>query len=158
MQSLTRRELLKLLALLPAVGIPGPAPRRRASPRPQGQLPPNILILVFDALSAEHVQLYGYRRSTTPNLARFAERAVVFHSHYSAGSFTTSGTASLLTGSYPWSHRAINLQGTALDEFTDRRTCSGCSASRGTIGSPILTTLSSRPCWINSDPTSTISP
>ena len=120
MQSLTRRELLKLLALLPAVGLPGPAPRRRASARPQGQLPPNILILVFDALSAEHVQLYGYRRSTTPNLARFAERAVVFHSHYSAGSFTTSGTASLLTGSYPWSHRAINLQGTALDEFTDR--------------------------------------
>jgi choline-sulfatase len=119
-RSLTRRELLKLLALLPAVGLPEPAPRRRPSAWQRGQRLPNILILVFDAFSAHHVQLYGYRRPTTPNLARFADRATVFHSHYSGGSFTTPGTASLLTGCYPWSHRAINLQGTVLDEFENR--------------------------------------
>jgi arylsulfatase A-like enzyme len=120
MQTLTRRDLLKLLALLPAVSLPGPATRQGPSARQGDRQLPNILILVFDAFSAHHVPLYGYRRATTPNLSRFAERAVVFHSHYAGGSFTTPGTASLLTGTYPWSHRAIHLQGTVLDEFRDR--------------------------------------
>lgn len=120
MQSLTRRDLLKLLALLPLVSLRGPPTRRRPLAQRDARQLPNILILVFDALSAHHVPLYGYRRATTPNLSRLADRAVVFHSHYSAGSFTTSGTASLLTGTYPWSHRAVNLQGTVADEFRDR--------------------------------------
>ena len=120
MQTLTRRDLLKLLALLPAVSLREPATRQGPSPRQGDRELPNILILVFDAFSAHHVPLYGYRRPTTPNLSRLADRAVVFHSHYAAGSFTTPGTASLLTGTYPWSHRAVNLQGTVLDEFRDR--------------------------------------
>jgi hypothetical protein len=120
MPSLARRDLLKLLALLPLASLPEPTMRRRPSIRPGGVRRPNILILDFDAFSAHHVPFYGYRRATTPNLARFAERATVFHSHYAAGSFTTPGTASLLTGAYPWSHRAINLQSTVSDEFRER--------------------------------------
>jgi arylsulfatase A-like enzyme len=57
------------------------------------------------------LSLYGYPRETTPNLNRIAERATVFNRHYSTANFTTPGTASLLTGLYPWSHRAINLTG-----------------------------------------------
>ncbi|MEW5938918.1 MAG: sulfatase-like hydrolase/transferase [Chloroflexota bacterium] len=72
---------------------------------------PNILILVFDTMSAPHLSLYGYPRATTPNLERFAERATVFHNHYAEGSFTTPGTASLLMGLNPWTHRAINAGG-----------------------------------------------
>jgi len=120
MQTLTRRDLLKLLAVLPSVSLHGPTTRQRPLAQQGDRQLPNILILVFDAFSAHHVPLYGYRRPTTPNLLRFADRATVFHSHYSAGSFTTSGTASLLTGTYPWSHRAVNLQSTVLDEFRDR--------------------------------------
>jgi len=70
---------------------------------------PNIIILVFDAWSANHMQMYGYPRLTMPNLEQFAQKATVFHKHYSAGTFTVPGTASLLTGLYPWSHRALNL-------------------------------------------------
>src|SRR5512138_2140333 len=72
---------------------------------------PNIIILLFDAMSAKNLSLYGYRRKTTPNLERFAARATVYDQHYSAGNFTVPGTASLLTGLYPWSHRAINMGG-----------------------------------------------
>src|SRR5574341_325285 len=72
---------------------------------------PNIIILVLDAMSARNLSLYGYARDTTPNLARIAERATVYHSHYAAGNFTSPATASLLTGIYPWSHRAINIKG-----------------------------------------------
>ena len=70
---------------------------------------PNIIILVIDTLSARHLSLYGYERQTAPNFERFASRASVYHSHYAGGSFTTPGTASILTGRYPWGHRAINL-------------------------------------------------
>src|SRR6266508_3062077 len=68
---------------------------------------PNVIILVFDTLSARHLSLYGYSRLTSPNLTRFADRAIVYHRHYAAGNFTSPGTASLLTGTYPWTHRAF---------------------------------------------------
>ena len=77
---------------------------------------PNILVLVFDTLSAPHTTLQGYERGTTPNLSRFAEQANVYHQHYAGGNFTSAGTASLLTGTYPWTHRALHLHGTVLEE------------------------------------------
>ena len=120
MQPMTRRDLVRLLGLLPLASFQRPMSSPRREPRQGAHRRPNILILVFDAFSAQHTPLYGYRWSTTPHLSRFADRAVVFHSHYAAGSFTTPGTASLLTGTYPWSHRAVNLQGTVLDAFQDR--------------------------------------
>lgn len=72
---------------------------------------PNILVILLDTLSAPHLSLHGYPRHTSPSLERFASRATVYHSHYSAGNFTTSGTASMLMGILPWSHRAINIFG-----------------------------------------------
>ena len=90
---------------------------------------PNILILVFDTLSARHMSLHGYPRQTTPNMARFADRALVYHNHYAAGNFTSPGTASLLTGIYPWRHRAVNLNGIVSQEFADQNLFSLLGAS-----------------------------
>jgi arylsulfatase A-like enzyme len=81
---------------------------------------PNLLIFVFDAMSARHLSLYGYARETTPTLEKFAQRASVYHNYYSAGNFTTSGTASMLTGLYPWTHRAINYRGMIDRHISDR--------------------------------------
>jgi arylsulfatase A-like enzyme len=81
---------------------------------------PNVLIVVFDALSASNVSLYGYCRETMPNLARFADRATVFHNHWAGGNFTTPGTSSIFTGTYPWTHRALNLGATTTKAFTSR--------------------------------------
>jgi arylsulfatase A-like enzyme len=89
-----------------------------ASFQPPGK--PNVLILVFDACSAHHLSLYGYSRETTPNLTRFAERACVYHRHHSDGNFTTSGTASMLTGLHPWTHRAFNYRGMIDRRRADR--------------------------------------
>jgi arylsulfatase A-like enzyme len=52
-----------------------------------------------------------------PNLSRLADRAVVYHNHYAASSFTSPGTASLLTGVMPWTHRALESKGTVADRF-----------------------------------------
>jgi arylsulfatase A-like enzyme len=93
-------------------------PRLQASTYAQAGARPNIVILVLDAMSASNLSLYGYRRRTTPNFERFAERANVYHAHYSGGSFTTPGTASLLTGLYPWTHRAINASGLIARHLT----------------------------------------
>ena len=113
---MNRRDFIRLAALVPFIGI---APRlthnTTAATQPSDQ--PNILVIVFDTLSANHMSLYGYPRKTTPNLDRFAERATVFNRHYAGGNFTSSGTASLLTGAYTWTQRAFNLDGTVLDGF-----------------------------------------
>ncbi|MEW5938619.1 MAG: sulfatase-like hydrolase/transferase [Chloroflexota bacterium] len=106
-RSFSRRDFLKLASLAAANVFLAGGLAARASEASR----PNILIFVFDTLSARHMSLYGYHRKTTPNLERFAERANVYHRHYSAGNFTVPGTASLLTGTYPWTHRAFQQSG-----------------------------------------------
>jgi arylsulfatase A-like enzyme len=104
---LSRRDFLKLLSLAPAsfVHLPARSDKSRSSPLP------NILIVLFDALSARHLPLYGYPRQTSPQLERLAAKATVFHRHYAAANFTSPGVASILSGLYPWSHRALNIGG-----------------------------------------------
>jgi arylsulfatase A-like enzyme len=116
---LERRDFLKLLSIIPPSGL---ALRAAGGDAGQGatEARPHIIIVVFDALSALNVPLYGYPRQTTPNFERFAQRATVYHRHYSAGSFTTPGTASLLTGTTPWRHRGLHIYGNVLPPFETR--------------------------------------
>jgi len=112
---MNRREFLKLASALPL----GYATSKLLRPLEgvfQGQ-PGNIIIVVFDAFSAYNISLYGYERETTPAINRLAKRAIRYHNHFAAGNFTTPGTASLLTGVLPWTHRAINLHGSVVDRF-----------------------------------------
>ena len=103
----SRRELLKLSSLLPFLYfIQGD--RRSRNTIPDDSNYQNILIVIFDAWSAHNISLYGYPRDTTPNLNRLAERAIVYHNHFSSAPWTLPGTASILTGVYPWAHRAFN--------------------------------------------------
>jgi arylsulfatase A-like enzyme len=116
---ISRRDFLKLAGLVSLTpllnAIPGAHLQVQGGtisrrPRAEGSLP-NILIILFDAMSAFNLSLYGYPRKTCPNLERFASRATVYHNHHSAGNFTTPSTASLFTSTYPWTHRAFNLSG-----------------------------------------------
>ncbi|MFZ5908633.1 MAG: sulfatase [Chloroflexota bacterium] len=119
-KQITRRDFLKLAGLLP---LSITAPRFIDWPDALGQAegkPQNVIIVVFDALSAQNMSLYGYPRDTMPNLSRLAERAVVYHNHYAGGNFTVPGTASLLTGAQPWSHRAFQANGRVQESFTDK--------------------------------------
>jgi arylsulfatase A-like enzyme len=114
-----RRDLLKL-----SLALTGGALASRVLPRVlslgQSADQPNVLILLFDTLTAPHMSLYGYPRQTTPNLERFAKRATVYHRHYSGGSYTIPGTASLLTGLYPWHHRAVNPSAPVRRDLADK--------------------------------------
>jgi hypothetical protein len=117
---LNRRDFLKLSSLLP-LGFFLPPSVGRIQPVAQGGIPErNIIVIVFDALSAYDLSFHGYARQTTPNLTRLAKRAIVYHNHFAGGNFTIPGTASLLTGVLPWSHRAINLGGDVDASYLDK--------------------------------------
>jgi len=107
--TISRRDFLKLSSFLTASAILKPSLQllpSRPSTDPNAK---NVLIILFDTLSARNINFYGYPRETMPNLSRLLERATVYHNHYASSNFTTPGTASLLTGRYPWEHLALKL-------------------------------------------------
>ena len=117
---MNRRDFMKLTGLLPlSLAAPGAA-RMLARSGPAQSKAQNVVVVVFDAFSAYNISLYGYQRETTPNLARLAKRAIVYHNHLAGSNFTTSGTASLLTGTLPWTHRALRPDGEVAEPFVTR--------------------------------------
>lgn len=62
---------------------------------------PNVLLVVMDTVRADHLSLHGYRRNTTPNLARLAERGVVFDQARSTAPWTLPSHSSMFTGRWP---------------------------------------------------------
>ena len=78
-----------------------------APPRPKS----NVLLITFDALSAEDMSLYGYNLPTTPNIEAFARKATTFDNFYSASTFTTPCVATMLTGMYPSESKVYQLKG-----------------------------------------------
>ena len=117
---INRRDFLKLAGLAPlSLASPGLMNMLAAlgSADGGGQ---NVIIVVFDAWSAYNIPLLGYRRDTTPNLSRLARRAIVYHNHFAGSNFTTPGTASLLTGTLPWTHRAFRAKDRVAPPFASR--------------------------------------
>lgn len=117
----SRRDFLKIIAATPAAYtlsrlLPESVLHQAAS----ASAKPNVIVLLFDAMSAANLSLYGYHRKTAPNFERFAQRANVYHAHYSTANFTVPGTSSLLTGLQPWTHRAINLSGLVARDLEKR--------------------------------------
>lgn len=119
-RKINRRDFLKLAGLLPLSMAADPFMKliNRTYTKQAGG--GNVLVIVFDAFSAYNISLYGYKRETTPNISRLSERAIRYHNHYASGNFTTPGTASLLTGVLPWTHRAFQPAGTVSDQFVTR--------------------------------------
>ncbi|MCI0432024.1 MAG: sulfatase-like hydrolase/transferase [Gemmatimonadetes bacterium] len=62
---------------------------------------PNILLIIWDTVRSQNLSLYGYERSTTPNLERWSNAATVFDLALSTTSWTLPGHGTLFTGRYP---------------------------------------------------------
>lgn len=130
-KGLSRRDFLKLISLTPVSIFAQPLLNLRASADPEM---PNIIIIVFDAWSQHNVSLYGYPRPTMPNLDRFAEKATVYHNHYAAGTFTVPGTSSILTGLYPWTHRAFQLGAGIISDHVGHDIFAALSNTHSSLG------------------------
>jgi arylsulfatase A-like enzyme/HEAT repeat protein len=71
-------------------------------PLPDGPRRPeaDVLLITIDALRADHIGAYGYKRPTTPNIDRLAAGGVRFARAYSQAPHTSFSVASMLTGKY----------------------------------------------------------
>jgi arylsulfatase A-like enzyme len=67
---------------------------------------PNILVILVDALRADHLSCYGYARPTSPHVDRITQQGVLFEKAFPTSSWTLPSHASLLTGRYPYEHGA----------------------------------------------------
>jgi arylsulfatase A-like enzyme len=69
--------------------------------------PPNLILVTVDTLRADHTQVCGYARPTTPNLARLGAEGVRFANTIAQAPWTLPSMASLHTSLYPRQHGAI---------------------------------------------------
>ncbi|HEY8945159.1 MAG TPA: sulfatase-like hydrolase/transferase, partial [Polyangiaceae bacterium] len=75
----------------------------------------DVLLITIDALRADHVGAYGYRRNTTPHLDRLAREGVVLEQAYTTTPHTSYAIVSLMTGKYM---RPLLSQGAGSDSDT----------------------------------------
>jgi choline-sulfatase len=67
----------------------------------------NVVLIVIDALRADHLPIYGYEKNTAPFLLELSKQSVVFENTFSASSWTSPGTASIFTSMYPYQHGVL---------------------------------------------------
>ena len=65
-----------------------------------------VILIVVDALRADHLGTYGYERPTTPNLDSWATRGRVFERAWATSPWTLPSFGSILTGYLPSAHSA----------------------------------------------------
>ena len=59
---------------------------------------PNILLICVDTLRADRLGLYGYARSTTPNIDRWFQDGTIYLRAYAAEAATPASVVSFLSG------------------------------------------------------------
>ncbi len=67
---------------------------------------PDIILITIDAVRADRMGFLGAHSGLTPNLDRIAHESIVFTQAYSQSPLTISSHATILTGTYPQTHRA----------------------------------------------------
>lgn len=67
---------------------------------------PNIILITLDSTRADRMGFLGARSGLTPSLDGIAHQGMVFAQAYAQAPDTVVSTATILTGSYPQTHRA----------------------------------------------------
>ena len=91
-------------ALAGALGCERPVPRAELAGRLAALEHPHVVLIVVDTLRADWTTPYGYAQDTSPELARWAARGVLFEHALSQSSWTKISMASLLSSLWPGTH------------------------------------------------------
>jgi len=67
----------------------------------------NIILITIDTTRADRLGIYGYERPLTPNIDRFAAKAIVFEQAYCQVPITPPSHSTMLTGLYPRNHGVL---------------------------------------------------
>ncbi len=102
MRSVSR--LTRALLLVVVVACGEPVPRAEIAARLAASGRPNLVLVVVDTLRADWTTPYGFERDTTPELAAWAARGIVFERVRAQSSWTKMSMASLMTSLWPRSH------------------------------------------------------
>ena len=78
---------------------------------------PNLLLIVVDALRADHLGCYGSAQGLTPAMDRLAQHGTLFSDVMSASPTTGASHATLMTGTYPTRHTVVYNDGTIPDSL-----------------------------------------
>jgi arylsulfatase A-like enzyme len=77
---------------------------------------PNVILIVPDALRADHLGCYGYGRPTSPQIDKFAAEALLFEKAMSNSPWTKPSIGSVFTSMYPYEHKAFFWMDNLPDE------------------------------------------
>src|SRR5579859_419866 len=72
--------------------------------QPTPPLPParlNVIVILADALRADRLDLYGYRRPTAPHLTKLAQSGIVLRGARSQAGCTYPSVSSIFTSRWP---------------------------------------------------------
>jgi arylsulfatase A-like enzyme len=67
-------------------------------PIPKEPSPMSVVLIVLDAVRADHTGPYGYKRATVPNVAVWAKNAIVFENTFTVGGWTSIAMPSIMHG------------------------------------------------------------
>jgi arylsulfatase A-like enzyme len=65
---------------------------------------PNLLLITVDTLRPDHLNIYGYKRNTSPTISRLGKDSFVFDNAFTVAANSGPSHATLLTGLYPPQH------------------------------------------------------
>ncbi|MBI4422950.1 MAG: sulfatase [Elusimicrobia bacterium] len=117
------------MAALAALGTLGAAgcDTARQSPgtaesgaKPGPSAPPAAILIVVDALRADRLGLYGYRRATSPRIDRWGAQAAVFTQALAQAAWTVPSLATIMTSLPPSAHGAVRAPGRRRDRPSAR--------------------------------------
>ncbi|HMV67683.1 MAG TPA: sulfatase-like hydrolase/transferase, partial [Myxococcota bacterium] len=75
---------------------------------------PNVLLIVWDTVRADHMSAYGYAKPTTPRVAEWSKQGIRYDRAVSPGVWTLPSHASLFTG-LPERGHGVNADHNWLD-------------------------------------------
>jgi len=110
-----RASILTLAAALALSACPESGPRQRTDQQLSSR--PNVLWIVWDTVRADHLDPYGYSRSTSPFLMQWSKDARVFEDALSPAGYTLPAHASMFTGLLPSEHCTNNENARLADAY-----------------------------------------
>jgi len=95
-----------------------------AEERKTGDKRPNVVLISWDTVRADRLELYGHYRETAPGLTELAGKGVLLENCSSQAGWTLPSHASVFSSLYPSFHRAIRrTSGLLADSVTTLAEC-----------------------------------
>ena len=83
---------------------------------------PNVVLITYDSLRADHCGFMGYERATTPALDRLAQNGVVSENAVASGVPTIASMTAVMTGEHSLASPEIGFNTQQREEVSSRPT------------------------------------